>query len=72
MQEIEAGLYRHYKDKNYWVFEVATHSETRERLVVYRALYGDYGLYVRPLKMFCEDVLVDGKTMPRFRKIAED
>lgn len=71
MQEIEAGRYRHYKGFDYEVFEVATHTETRERLVVYRALYDDYGLYVRPLKMFCEDVVVDGQTMPRFRKVAE-
>lgn len=48
------------------VLHTARHSETGEWLVVYRALYGDYGVWVRPLTMFCENVEIDGKTLPRF------
>ena len=62
---IEPGLYRHYKGKDYEVVGVATHSETGESLVVYRALYGEFGLWVRPLEMFEE--LVDGR--PRFERV---
>ena len=63
------GKYRHYKGNDYEVIGVATHSETREPMVVYRPLYGEMGLWVRPLKMFMEDVTVDGKTVPRFAKL---
>jgi hypothetical protein len=63
------GLYRHYKGNDYEVVGVATHSETHEPMVVYRPLYGEMGLWVRPLAMFMEDVTVDGKTVPRFAKI---
>ena len=49
------------------MLHTARHSETEERLVVYRALYGDYGVWVRPLAMFTESVEVDGKTVPRFQ-----
>lgn len=66
---IEAGRYRHYKGKDYEVIGVASHSETEERLVVYRCLYGNYDLWVRPLSMFQETVEVDGKTIPRFRLV---
>lgn len=62
---IEPGLYRHYKGNDYEVVGVATHSETGESLVVYRALYGEFGLWVRPLEMFEE--LVDGR--PRFERV---
>ncbi len=61
------GRYRHYKGHEYEVLGVARHSETDELLVVYRPLYGDHGLWVRPLAMFCESVTVDGQTVPRFR-----
>ncbi len=61
------GRYRHYKGNEYEVLGVARHSETDERLVVYRPLYGDGGLWARPLAMFCESVTVDGQTVPRFR-----
>lgn len=60
------GIYRHYKGPLYEVTGVAHHSESEEALVVYRALYGDYGLWVRPLEMFCESVDVEGVTTPRF------
>jgi len=66
---IEPGLYRHYKGNDYEVLGVATHSETEERVVVYRALYGEFGLWVRPLAMFDETVVVDGATMPRFARV---
>ena len=66
---IEPGTYRHYKGNLYEVIEVATHSETEEQLVVYRALYGERGLWVRPLAMFTETVVVDGVEHPRFEKI---
>jgi hypothetical protein len=64
---LQAGLYRHYKGNDYFVFQVAVHSETRESLVVYRCLYGDYSWWVRPLGMFAETVEVAGETIPRFR-----
>lgn len=64
--EIKSGKYKHYKGKEYEVIGIAKHSETLDELVVYRALYGNYDLWVRPLKMFIEDVEVDGKRMPRF------
>jgi len=60
------GRYRHYKGKEYEVIGIASHSETEESLVVYRTLYGDQSLWVRPLGMFMEDVLVDGRNVPRF------
>lgn len=60
------GLYRHYKGKNYRVVAQATHSETLEQMVVYQALYGEGGLWVRPLAMFLEDVTICGVTQPRF------
>ena len=63
---IPTGKYRHYKGNDYEVIGVATHSETREQLVVYRPLYGEGALWVRPLAMFLEQVTVDGKDMPRF------
>lgn len=63
---IKLGRYRHYKGNDYQVIGVARHSETEEELVVYRKLYDDGSLWVRPLAMFLEDVTVDGQTMPRF------
>ena len=71
MNDIQKGLYEHYKGKHYEVLDVARHSETLEPMVVYKALYkGDFpegSLWVRPLSMFKEDVLVNGKHVPRFR-----
>lgn len=60
------GIYRHYKGSLYEVMGTAQHSESEEPLVVYRALYGDYGLWVRPLEMFVESVTKEGHTQPRF------
>ncbi|MBA2058775.1 DUF1653 domain-containing protein [Psychrobacter cryohalolentis] len=65
------GIYRHYKGRLYQVLHTAQHSETEEALVVYRCLYGEYGVWVRPLVMFSETVTVDGKQLPRFELIKE-
>jgi len=74
--EIQKGKYRHYKGKEYDVIGIAHHSETLEPLVIYRALYDskDFGpnaLWVRPLSMFIEKVVIDGKEIPRFEYIEE-
>ena len=63
------GKYRHYKGNEYEVLGVATHSETLAQMVVYRPLYGEGGLWVRPLEMFTENVTIDGKPVPRFERI---
>lgn len=65
---LKTGKYKHYKGKEYEVIGIARHSETLEELVVYRALYQNEGenLWVRPLKMFLEEVEIEGKKMPRF------
>ncbi|MBA2346972.1 MAG: DUF1653 domain-containing protein [Solirubrobacterales bacterium] len=62
------GRYRHYKGGEYEVLGVARHSETEESVVVYRALYGEHGLWVRPEQMFSETVEVDGRTVQRFAR----
>lgn len=63
------GIYRHYKGNLYQVLHTAQHSETEEALVVYRCLYGEYGVWVRPLTMFIETVEFEGKEIPRFELI---
>ena len=68
--EIKTGIYRHYKGQLYQVFNVATHSETEEKMVVYQCLYGNYDLWVRPLSMFQEHVEIEGVMMPRFAFIS--
>lgn len=70
--DICPGKYRHYKGNDYEVLGLATHSETLEPMVVYRALYGEYGLWVRPAKMWSELVEVSGQQVPRFRYIGEE
>ncbi|MBJ6723503.1 DUF1653 domain-containing protein [Geomesophilobacter sediminis] len=65
---VEPGRYRHYKGNYYEVIGTARHSETDERLVVYRPLYGEGGLWVRPEAMFEETVVVEGKEVPRFAR----
>lgn len=67
--EIKLGIYRHYKGNLYQVLHIAKHSESEEELIVYRALYGDYGVWVRPLAMFAETVAVNGEAVPRFKLI---
>lgn len=64
------GRYRHYKGRDYVVIDVARHSESEEWLVVYRLDYGDRSLWVRPLAMFTESVVIDGDSKPRFAFIA--
>jgi len=61
------GVYEHYKGRLYHLIAVARHSETEEWMAVYQALYGDRGLWVRPLAMFLEPVTVDDRIVPRFR-----
>lgn len=68
---IQTGTYRHYKGNTYQVIGIAKHSETEKHFVVYRALYGECGLWVRPLEMFCEKVEVAGKLVPRFELIQQ-
>lgn len=71
MAELLPGSYRHYKGNDYQVMGVAKHSETGEDLVVYRPLYGERGLWVRPLSMFIEQVDVDGTWVPRFSWLSD-
>ncbi|KRU23758.1 DUF1653 domain-containing protein [Psychrobacter pocilloporae] len=66
---VSQGIYRHYKGSLYQVLHTAQHSETEESLVVYRCLYGEYGVWVRPLAMFAETVTIEGKEIPRFELI---
>jgi hypothetical protein len=68
----QPGVYRHYKGKLYDVLGTAVHSETGERLVVYRPQYGERGLWVRPLSMFTETLEIDGKPVARFAALAGD
>lgn len=70
--ELKPGRYRHYKGGEYQVIGVARHSETEELLVVYRPLYGERGLWVRPLTMFTETLERDGREQPRFELVAAD
>ena len=74
---IPRGLYRHYKGKLYMVDGVGKHTETLEDMVFYHAMYvhpefGPYAHWVRPLKMFLEEVTVDGKAVPRFEKLPDE
>ena len=71
MEEIKTGRYRHFKGKEYRVLYTATHSETLEPMVVYQALYGQRGIWVRPAAMWNETVTREGKTLPRFTYIGE-
>jgi len=69
---IKKGIYRHYKGREYKVHSVARHSETLEDYVVYEPLYkSEAKFWIRPLAMFIEDVIVDGKRVPRFEFIRE-
>lgn len=68
---VEPGRYRHYKGRFYQVIGTARHSETEELMVVYRPLYGEGGLWVRPEPMFLELVEVDGARVPRFSRCGD-
>ena len=69
---LKSGRYRHFKGGEYQVQGVARHSETGEQLVVYTPLYGEGGLWVRPLEMFTETVVHEGREQSRFRLVAAD
>lgn len=71
MNIIKGGKYRHYKGNEYLVIDIATHSETEEEMVVYKALYGEEKLWVRPLSMWNEKVEVNGKEVLRFTYTGE-
>ncbi|MEM5509341.1 DUF1653 domain-containing protein [Pseudoalteromonas sp. AS71] len=68
---LKPGIYQHYKGPQYKVIHVATHSETEEQLVIYQALYGEFGIWARPLSMFNETIEKGGNTIPRFAYIGE-
>lgn len=67
--ELKLGKYRHFKGMEYELLGIATHSETLEPMVVYRALYGEGGLWVRPASMWMETVCKDGYCGPRFQYV---
>ena len=71
MEEIRIGKYRHFKGNEYRVLGMARHSETMEEMVVYQALYGEHGIWVRPAHMWNETVDRDGYCGPRFAYIGE-
>ena len=72
MEEIRPGRYRHFKGNEYEVLFTARHSETGEDMVVYRALYGEFGLWVRPASMWNEEVTRDGVTYRRFAYLGDE
>ena len=69
---IKPGRYRHFKGNEYEVIGTATHSETLEKYVVYRALYGENQLWIRPAKMWYEEVEFEGEKVPRFAYISQE
>jgi hypothetical protein len=69
---VPLGYYQHYKGQHYQLIAIATHSEELQPQAVYRALYGDYGLWVRPLAMFTETVLIQGEEVPRFQFVGTE
>lgn len=71
MDEFKPGRYRHFKGNEYELLYLAKHSETQENMVVYRALYGEYGIWVRPASMWNEIVERDDRRMKRFTYIGE-
>lgn len=72
MEDIKLGVYKHYKGNEYRVLAIASHSETLEKMVVYQALYGEYGIWVRPISMWNELVDVNGIETPRFKFLREE
>ncbi len=71
MTTVKPGKYRHFKGNEYQVLGTVRHSESEEELVLYRTLYGDYSLWVRPLAMFFDQKEVAGKLVPRFEYLGE-
>lgn len=71
MEEIKLGKYRHFKGNEYEVLYIAKHSETLEDMVVYRALYGEYGVWVRPCSMWNEIVTYNGGSVKRFEYVGK-
>jgi hypothetical protein len=71
VKTIQPGKYQHYKGNLYQVIDTVRHSETEEWLVLYRPLYGDQSLWVRPYTMFAENVCVDGQDVPRFKWVGD-
>lgn len=71
LTETRKGQYRHYKGQRYEVIATVRHSETLEPMTLYRALYGEQGLWVRPATMFEEEVVIDGVRQPRFTWVSE-
>ena len=71
MNEVKIGKYRHFKGNEYRVLYIAKHSETLEEMVVYQALYGDFGIWVRPVAMWNEIIEREGLTFRRFEYIGE-
>ena len=69
---IKLGKYKHFKGNEYEVLHIAKHSETLEEMVVYRALYGEFGIWVRPLSMWNETVIHEGREVKRFTYIGEE
>ncbi|WP_297444016.1 DUF1653 domain-containing protein [Sulfurimonas sp.] len=69
---MKTGFYEHYKGNRYEVIDTVRHSETEELMVLYRALYGDEGLWVRPYTMFFETLLINGEEVPRFKYIGKE
>lgn len=69
---VPLGYYQHYKGQHYQLLAIATHSEELLPYAVYRALYGDYSLWIRPLTMFTESVLIQGEEVPRFQFVGTE
>jgi len=69
---LKTGIYKHYKGNLYKVIAVARHSETEEEFVVYQALYDEHGIWIRPKKMFMEELRINGQYIPRFAFIREE
>ena len=69
---MKLGKYRHFKGNEYEALFLAKHSETQEEMVVYRALYGEFGIWVRPLSMWNETVIYEGREVKRFAYIGEE
>lgn len=71
MKNIKKGRYRHYKGKEYELIDLVRHSETLEEMVLYRQLYGEFGLWVSPEAMFFEKIEINGELVPRFEYVGD-